>query len=167
MLNSGIEVKTLNLDSKSCLLFQKFTFWTQIWLQNPYCLPPLLYVNVPCYSIQQQKQDRLRGCSGRWPALWRHKGHSSYRSGRHLTVSGLINNVITVLFLASCFSIAGTQCMNTVFSYPNVLVWRGNHYTSVGIWRIKTCWRETLIFQSEKSKVGVSISPTLLYGNCC
>lgn len=159
MLNSGIEVKTLNLDSKSCLLFQKFTFWTQIWLQNPYCLPPLLYINVPCYPIQQQKQDRLRDCGGLCPALWLYKGNSSYRSGCHLTESSLIHNVITTFF-GKLFQ----HCWDSVYEYSILLSWctdveRESLYMSVGIWRIKTCWRETLIFQSEKSKVGGQYFP--------
>lgn len=166
MLNSGMGVKIPNLDSKSCPFFRNSGFELRSDYRIHTCLPPLPYVSVPCCSVQQQKQDRLHDCSGLCPALWLHKSNSSYRSGSHLTVSGLINDVITVLFGASCFSFAGTQCMNAVFSYPNVLMWRGNHYMSVGIWRIKTCWRETLIFQSEKSKGGVSISPTLFYGNC-
>lgn len=96
-------------------------------------LSPLPCVNVPCYSIQQQKQGELLDCSGLCPVLCLHKSNSSYRSGSHLSVSGFINDVIMVLFWASCFSTAGTQCINTVFSYLNVLMWRGNHHISVGI----------------------------------
>lgn len=41
----------------------------------------------------------------------------------------------------------------------------GNHSVSVGIWRIKTCWRETRIFQLEKNKFEISTSPILFHGN--
>lgn len=153
-------VNILTLTSNLLSLFQKVRVWTQIWLQNPYT--PFTTPPVSTFHAIQSNSNKADCLTTVACAQFSaYKSNSSYRSGSHLQwVASLMMS--SRYFLASCFSTVG---LSVSIQYSLILMcwWEGNHHISVGIWRIKTCWRETLIFQSEQSVRWGSVFPNTAF----
>lgn len=154
----------------SVLFFWKARIQTRMWLQAPYTVPTMLLALWRPPPMLFNLVTETRCTVWAWlsrPALWPHKGNSSYKSERHLTAGDLIHNANPVFFFLGGGDISASLVLTMRIQYFFILMYwcrEGGNHASIGIWSIKTCWREIIICISVGKMFEISIPPHYLTG---